>query len=123
MLEYANRNQKSKRDPYYQKPIPEVLECPSKPLSKDEMTAIRTFLPFFIDQRLNLQRRLIELTDKNAVLQKPAKRVPPHYYGKFDEAKCKLLLEFVEIIVLHSLVLLMSSSTEQDRSDFNLYKQ
>ena len=111
VLEYATRNQKSKRDPYYQKPIPEVLESPSKPLSKEEMTAIRTFLPFFIDQRQNLQRRYIEITEPDTVLPKPTKRIPPHYYGKLDEAKCKLLLEFVEILVLHSLILLMSSAT------------
>ena len=76
--EYKNRHKPGK-DPHYSSP----LLNPASQLSEDEYEALRLFLPFFLEQ-----------------LNENFEGYSPH--------ETNLLLTFCEMIVFHSLILLIS---------------
>ena len=43
------------------------------------------------------------------------------YYSSFDEEQILKLLRYVEMIIFHSLILLMSSKEQIDINDFKIY--
>ena len=105
-------------------------------MSGHQLDSLRIFLPYFMRQRIFLQR--VVALKKDGV--KPQRQLVDtaisldpvgtdftweeaiKIYEKYDFEKCTLLLTFVEMVIFHSLVILLASKRPIERHDFKIYE-
>lgn len=95
---------------------------------------MRQFLPFFVKQRLFLKKHYIQLekpmpdSTPLSLIGNPTSRdlkehsIQLQFYSSYSSDQILKLLQFTEMIIFHTLILLMSSQEPIDQHDFKLYE-
>lgn len=115
VMDFGRKDIKGK-DVYYQR---QVLDS-AKQLTSDELDSLRQFLPFFIRQRIYLQRWIWMNAEKKKLPEQVLMKDPiglnfdprlcDEYFKQYKtEDQKSLVLQFCEMIIFHSLILLLNS--------------